>query len=185
MKPWKFIRGRKRVPQTESNPFMPETSLYRGLLKKLGTPRIPPALMPSQFFMGIVILTSGVASVAQGLDYIFRPQTAAWTLSVVERALPMAVWGWAFVIIAVIAVIGDTFRIWPFAIFGHGALYISYTALGVGVFASLALDWRGYGWQLGILYCGVGLFHAMVADGCYDQWAREWEKAPVLNSEEP
>lgn len=158
---------------------MPETSWIRGLLKKLQHPRIPPAVLPSQFFQGIVILASGIASVFQGLDYIARPEDATFTLTVMERAFHLDIWGYAFIAFSLFAIVGDTFQIWPFAIFGHGSLAIAYSMFGFGVFVSIALDWHGYGWQLGFLYLGVGMFHAMVADGCYDEWAREWERPPT------
>lgn len=163
---------------------MPETSFWRGLRTKLSSPRIPPAVIPSQFFQGVVILMAGIASIFQGLDYIARgiivnPNDTAWALTVVEKALPFEIWGYGFIVFSLLAIIGDTFQVWPFAIFGHGALFICYSTIGVGVFASLMLEWKGYGWQLGFLYAGVGLFHAMVADGCYDQWAREWDHPPA------
>ena len=122
---------------------------------------------------------AGISSVFQGLDYLARPAESAWNLTVMERVFPLGVWGYLFIVISALAIIGDTFQIWPFAIFGHGSLFICYSTFGLGVFVSLMLDWRGYGWQLGFLYFGVGLFHAMVADGCYDEWAKEWEGPPT------
>ena len=161
---------------------MPEPIWYKRLWAKISRPKIPPAIRPNQFIVGSVILMSVIASVSQGFDYIARPQEEAWTLSVIEQALPLDVWGWLFVVFAVFALIGDTFNIWPMATFGHGALSIAYIAIGTGVVWSLILNWHGYGWQLAFLYVGVGMFHVMVADGCYDEWVREWDRAPRVKS---
>ena len=161
---------------------MPETAWYKRICSKISRPKIPPAIQPSQFCVGLTILISGLSSVAQGLDYIARPQEDTWQLNVIEGAFPLDIWGYLFIIFAVFAIIGDTFNIWPIATFGHGALFISYSAIGLGVVWSLILNWHGYGWQLALLYTGVGMFHAMVADGCYDEWVREWDRAPRVKS---
>lgn len=151
---------------------------YRGLWDIVRSPRLLPLIRPSERFFGLIVLTSGLASIAQGLDYVVRPEDTSFALTVIEEALPLDFWGWSFILFSAIAIIGDLFDVWPFAIFGHGALFICYTAFGLGIGWSLILDWKGYGWQTGVLYIGVGLFHAMVADGCYDEWAKEWKKPP-------
>lgn len=142
------------------------------------SPRFLPAVQPSAKFFSLVVLTSTVASIAQGLDYIVRPADKAWTLTTLEQALPLDFWGYLFIIFAGFALLGGIFDAWPFAIFGHGCLCICYSAFGVGVAWSMITEWKGYGWQTGVLYFGVGVFHAMVADGCYDEWAKEWKFPP-------
>jgi hypothetical protein len=157
---------------------MTDVPWYRGLWNMFRSPRLLPFIEVSKNFFGLVVLSSGLASIGQGLDYVVRPQDSSFALTVLERAIPLDYWGWSFILFASFAVIGGIFDVWPLAIFGHGALAACYVAFGVGVGWSLLTDWHGYGWQLGLLYFGVGMFHAMVADGCYDEWAKEWKKPP-------
>ena len=162
----------------ESNPFMPETSWYRGLCRKLHTPRLPPVLDPGNKLIGFAMLISVFIAMSQGLDYIARPAETAPTLSVVERALALDFWGAIFCTFAVIALAGGLFSIWPAAILGHGVLAFNYLAISLGVGWSLVDNWQGYGWNTGVIYLGFAIFHGLVADGCYDEWAREWGHIP-------
>jgi len=157
---------------------MEEIPWYRGIWSKLLHPRLLPVLRLDVTLVGIVVLASGVASITQGLDYVVRPPESSWALTFLERALPLDFWGWCFILFASCAVVGNSFQFWPLAIFGHGALFISYSSFAFGVGWSVITDWRGYGWQTGILYLGIGMFHALIADACYDTWASEWKEPP-------
>lgn len=178
MKLRKFLVVHKHA-QPEPNPFMPETSWYRGLCKKLRTPRLPPVLNPSSKLLGSAILMSLVISISMGLDYTARPPSTAPTLSVVEQSMPLDVWGILFLFFAGIALVGNVFETWPAAILGHGVLAFIYLAISFGVIWSLVENWQGYGWNTGVIYLVFAAFHALVADGCYGEWAREWKKPPV------
>lgn len=157
---------------------MAETSWYRGLCRKLQTPKIPPAITPSTIMLGIAILLSIVIAMSQGLDYIVRPSETAVTLTVLESKFPLDFWGIVFVTFAGIALVGTVFEFWPAAILGHGVLAVNYFAIGSGVVWSLIDDWKGYGWNTGVIYLCFATFHYLVADGCYDEWAKEWRKPP-------
>lgn len=157
---------------------MPETSWYRVLCRKLRTPRLPPVLNPSSGVLGAAMLLSVIIAISQGLDYIARPPETAPTLSIVERAVALDFWGIIFLTFAGLALAGGLFSLWPAAILGHGVLAFNYLAISLGIAWSLIDDWQGYGWNTGVIYLSFAIFHALVADGCYDEWAREWDRPP-------
>lgn len=124
------------------------------------------------------MLLSVLIAISQGLDYIARPPETAPTLSIVERAVALDFWGAIFLTFAGLALAGGLFSVWPVAILGHGVLAFNYLAISLGVAWSLVDDWQGYGWNTAVIYMSFAAFHALVADGCYDEWAREWVKTP-------
>ena len=162
----------------EYNPFMPDTSWYGALCRKLRTPQLPPVLDPSNKVLGFAMLLSVLIAFSQGLDYIARPPETAPTLSIIEQMVTLDFWGTIFLVFAGLALVGGLFSIWPAAILGHGVLAFNYLAISLGIGWSLIDDWQGYGWNTGVIYLAFAVFHALVADGCYDEWAREWDKAP-------
>lgn len=151
----------------------------KGFLAKIKSPKLPPDMGPSSVPLGFIIVLSLIVAFSQGMDYFVRPDSTSFTLGVVEQKLPLDFWGLIFLTFAVFCLVGITFTIWPLAIIGHGVLSVTYAAFAVGIFWALALDWRGYGWNLGVIYACFTVFHALMADGCYDEWAREWRKAPL------
>ena len=143
---------------------------------------------PSTTVLGFAILLSLVIAFSQGIDYIARPLETTISLSIVEQKMALDFWGYIFLTFAGIALVGNVFSFWPAAILGHGVLSFNYLAIIIGVAWSLAEDWKGYGWNTGVIYLCLAAFHSLVADGCYDEWAREWRKSPppidTLNGEE-
>lgn len=135
-------------------------------------------LNPSGRMLGAVMLLSVFVAISQGSDYIARPTDTAPTLSVAESALDFDFWGGIFLFFASLALAGALFSVWPVAIIGHGVLAFNYLAISLGVFWSLIDNWQGYGWNTGVIYISFAIFHALVADGCYDEWAREWKHVP-------
>jgi len=142
-------------------------------------PRFPPALHPASVSMGATVILALIVAISQGLDYIARPDETSFTLGIVEQKLSLDFWGICFLIFALVTLIGLVFAFWPLAIVGHGVLSVTYLCFGAGVFWSVFIaDWRGYGWNTGVLYFCLAAFHALLTDGCYDEWAREWKRPP-------
>ena len=146
------------------------------------------SMTPSATVLGLAVLLSLIIAFSQGIDYIARPLETAISLSIVEQKMALDFWGYIFLTFAGIAIVGNVFSLWPAAILGHGVLSFNYLAISIGVVWSLAKDWQGYGWNTGVIYLCLAAFHSLVADGCYDEWAREWRKSPppidTLNGEE-
>lgn len=163
----------------ESNPFiMVEIPWYKVVWSRLRNPKVPPNLLPNEFSIGIIIITTILMAISQGVDYVLRPEDASWSMTFIEKALPLDFWGSLFIVVAFLALFGIIFQIWPVATFAHGTLTILYLAFTVGVIASVIFDGRGWGWQTGTFYLGLALFHSFVANGCYDEWASEWKQPP-------
>ena len=163
----------KREP--ESNPFMHRESWTRRLLNRLLSPRIPPFIAPGNALVGLAVLLSLVIAFSQGLDYMARPSETAATLSVLESKMALDFWGVIFLTFATTSLFGTIFEFWPAGILGHGVLAVNYLAIGSGVVWSLIDNWVGYGWNTGVIYICFAIFHYLVADSCYDEWAREWK----------
>lgn len=157
---------------------MPETSRIRGLFKRLPRPQIPPELTASNALSGLAVLLSLIIAFSMGIDYIARPPETARSLSIVESKLSLDFWGIIFITFAVTSLLGTIFEFWPAGILGHGVLAVNYLAIGAGVMWSVISPWEGYGWNTGVIYLCFAIFHYLVADGCYDEWAKEWKDSP-------
>ena len=163
----------------ESNPFiMIEVPWYRGVWENIRNPRVPQNLLPNEWSVGVIIVTTILMAISQGIDYILRPEDASWSMTFIERALPLDFWGSLFIGIALLALFGIVCQVWPIATFAHGTLTILYLAFTVGVTVSVISDGRGWGWQTGTFYLGLAMFHSLAANGCYDEWASEWKEPP-------
>jgi hypothetical protein len=170
---------RRASKQTQPNPFVDTNPRSgRGLLKYLSGPRFPFTLVPNQFSFAMAISLSLVIVASLGLDYIARPESVSPSLSIVEQSMPLDWWGYIFLIFGAAAFLGNLFSVWPIAIVGHGVIAFNYLALGVGVLWSLFEKWEGYGWSTGVTYLCFAAFHYIIADACYDAWAREWKYSP-------
>lgn len=100
-------------------------------------------------------------------------------LSLVEQALPLQVWGAAFLVAVVVCAVGIVARCWPLAVAGHAGQAGLYAALAIGVVAAgqLSGSWVGVAW----LVAAAG-FNVILADTSLDAWRarrvrRRWRRA--------
>lgn len=117
----------------------------------------------------------------RGLDYLAGAagQVAHGGLSLVEQALPLQVWGAAFLVAVVVCAVGIVARCWPLAVAGHAGQAGLYAALAIGVVAAgqLSGSWVGVAW----LVAAAG-FNVILADTSLDAWRarrarRRWRRA--------
>lgn len=117
----------------------------------------------------------------RGLDYLLDggEQVAHGGLSLVEQALPLQVWGAAFLVAVVVCAVGIVARCWPLAVAGHAGMVGLYAALAIGAVAAgqLSGSWVGVAW----LVAAAG-FNVILADTSLDAWRarrarRRWRRA--------
>lgn len=110
----------------------------------------------------------------RGLDYILLPSGAPIaTLSVIERALPLTVWGWLYLSSAIVAYAGMWWKQSPGAALGHMMLGIVYGIFAIGAIVEITLrDGGFYGWRTGTAWVVSGLAHVIFAREAERTWRR-------------
>lgn len=108
----------------------------------------------------------------RGLDYILLPPgTPIATLSVIERALPITLWGWLFLGSALVAYAGMWWKQSPSAAIGHMGLGIIYGIFAIGSITEVTLrDGGFYGWRTGTAWVVAGLAHVIFAREAERTW---------------
>lgn len=117
----------------------------------------PAAFTPADLW----VLLGGLVAIAslRGLDYATGDDRVSQSLSVVEDAFPLPVWGAFTLAAASVLALGITARVHAAVFIGHGLLAGVYLALGVGV----ALSVRELGpWWDGIRSGGDLLFFGLL-----------------------
>lgn len=144
---------------------------------KLRSPRFPPTVSPSGAILGLTITLSLVGAFSHGLDWVSRPKDNPVFVPIASAHVNLDFVGTSFMIFAIIAAIGVTFEFWPLAIMGHGVIAVNYLSSGIGTLMTVLADWQGYGWNNPVLYLCLSAFHYLIADGCYGEWASEWDNS--------
>lgn len=105
------------------------------------------------------VLLGGLVAIAslRGFDYATGNDRVSQSLSIVEDAFPLPVWGAFTLVAAVVLAVGITVRVHALVFVGHGLLAGVYLALGAGVASSVA---GMGGWWDGIRSGGDLLFFA-------------------------
>lgn len=113
-----------------------------------------------------------IAAALRGLDYIMLPPgTSVASLSVIERAQPLAVWGWAFLGFALLAYAGMWWKQSPAAALGHMVIGVVYGVFAIGSIVELSLrDGGFYGWRTSTGWVAAGLLHVIYAREAERTW---------------
>lgn len=114
--------------------------------------------------------------VFRGLDYILLPDhnPPIATLSVVERALPLDLWGWGFVAWALIAYLGMWWKTSPLAAIGHMAIASIYAVFATGSLVEIIVrDGAFYGWRTGTGWVVAAVAHVIFALEAERTWRIE------------
>ena len=127
-------------------------------------------------FPEIALLQIGAFGVvvSRGIDYINLPAHAAPTsLTEVERALSFEVWGWIFVAVGLLGLVGLHLDKWPVAAVAHGFGFALYLAFSAGSFIELFTQDDVYGWRTPVDWLFAALIHWLIADASIDGWKLE------------
>lgn len=108
----------------------------------------------------------------RGLDYILLPPgTQVATLSVIERALPLTVWGWMFLGFALMAYAGMWWKQSPCAALGHMIIGITYGVFAIGAIVEVTEREGGFfGWRTGTAWVTASVVHVIYAREAERTW---------------
>lgn len=98
----------------------------------------------------------------RGLDYVIPPDSAATGLSLVERALPLAAWGWVWLVCGLVGLLGMWFGRYGVVAAAHGGLVGLYLAFGVGNLIDVLQRDPIYGWRTASGWILVGATLSMI-----------------------
>lgn len=135
---------------------------------------IPPHLT------SVLAVTSLVAAVLAGIDYIIIPVEQARLLSEVEAAIPLNWWGAYMLAASATAVIGWMFDRWWLTAIGHAAIAGIYAAFGIGVILTVIAAGDYYGWRPGFNRLCIAALHVVLASAAWLRWdaIREDSESP-------
>lgn len=147
-----------------------------------------PHLALSPGLTSILAGASLVSATSRGLDYIAinactgdeqtaveraANQCAPASLSFVERAMPLDLWGLLFLGAAVGALICWLLRFWAGVVLAHFLLALTYVMFGFGSLVAVVSDWTGSGWRSGVGFIMVqGVLHGVLAVAAVREWDR-------------
>ncbi|MGB7234590.1 MAG: hypothetical protein WBD41_01285, partial [Rhodococcus sp. (in: high G+C Gram-positive bacteria)] len=109
----------------------------------------------------------------RGLDYILLPAAPAPSASlfVVERALPLWVWGCGFLGWAIVAYVGMWWKQTALAAIGHFSLGVIFGLFAVFALAEiLGRDGELYGWRTGTAWVVAALINFVYAREAERTW---------------
>lgn len=129
-------------------------------------------LIPPKFRWPILALWT-LEPVARGLDYVTgdQPSTSS-SLSFVEQAMPLQMWGVLFLLGGVMCIGGFVMR-WPrITVLGLHTAGTTYAAIGIGL-AAAAIDRGGDGFRTPVMFAVFALTFWLAAFGYLHQWRIE------------
>ncbi|OZF00863.1 hypothetical protein CH300_20215 [Rhodococcus sp. 15-1154-1] len=109
----------------------------------------------------------------RGLDYILLPTATApiASLFVVERALPLWLWGCGYLGWALVAYAGMWWKQTPFAAVGHFSLGVIFGLFAVFSLAEIiGREGELYGWRTGTAWVVASLIHFVYAREAERTW---------------
>lgn len=135
--------------------------------------RLRAVLLPVQIERPAATLIQTAAlltALVRGIDYLITPDGAAeQALGVVEAALPLHVWGSAYVVAGAIGLAGQVIRRYPVAAVAHGILAGLYLAFGLGQLVWVASLGETHGWRTGVGWVLVNaVVHAALGEASMD-----------------
>lgn len=110
---------------------------------------------------------------SRGLDYILLPAAAApvASLFVIERALPLDVWGWGFLCWAIVAYLGMWWKQTPLAAIGHFSLGVIFALFAIFTLAEIiGRDGDLYGWRTATSWAVAALIHFVYSREAERTW---------------
>lgn len=110
---------------------------------------------------------------SRGLDYVLLPAAAVpvASLFVIERALPLWVWGCGFLGWALIAYVGMWWKRTPLAAIGHFSLGVIFTLFAIFSIAEIiGRDGELYGWRTGTSWAVAALIHFVYSREAERTW---------------
>lgn len=118
-----------------------------------------------------------LAAVSRGLDYLLPPRGPLNTLSVIEKAMPIELWGALFLVGGLFGLVGLYVNRWPIAAVGHVILLATYAAFAVGAFLDVLGRDSLEGWRTPLDWALVfAVIHWGFADACVDAWREKNER---------
>lgn len=136
----------------------------------------------SRHWLAVSITTTAAAvlqvllllqALSRGLDYLLSPVPpviSAPVLTVVERAIPLHLAGWGFVLAAVAALAGLVLRRLPLAALGHMMIAVLYAVFAAG--AVIEVLGRDYptGWRSATAWAAAAVIHLIFARVSESSW---------------
>lgn len=93
--------------------------------------------------IAVVTICLFYAMIHRGADYATPPDEEVTSLTVVEQALSFTTWGWIYIVIGVVGILGLFWVRWPLTAIAHGVAVAVWAAFGVGSILSIVQRVQG------------------------------------------
>ena len=145
---------------------MPHTLSFREWLSGHWT-----AVHVSAAAAAVLQATLLLQAVSRGLDYVGLPTDIAIpTLSVIERALPLTVSGWAFLLFGLAGLTGLLLPQWPVTAYSHVGIATMYSMFAAGAILDIAGREPTQGWRTATAWMVGAVGHAVFAHLSASAW---------------